>query len=360
MPESWSNKNPPLDPVRFAPGYVYDPIYLEHDTGAHPESAQRLDAIISDLDWKGIRKQCKNIPARPATMDELTTVHQSEYIARVEEYCRRGGGWWDADTRMSINSYKAALYAAGGSIAAVDAVLKGEVPCAYALIRPPGHHATANNAMGFCIFNNVAVAANCALKTYKMERVLILDFDVHHGNGTQEAFEHNPYVLYISMHQYPLFPGTGHLAETARGTGAGTAINIPLPAGCGDGEYKQVFDEIVVPATRRFKPEIILVSAGYDGHWADEQSNMRLTLEGYFHLTRVIQQMAEELCGGRIIFYLEGGYNLKVLTCAVNATFNIWLKENNFDDPFGLPRNSIKPHGVNELIAEVKRRHGLF
>jgi acetoin utilization deacetylase AcuC-like enzyme len=352
MPESCSSKG--------SPGYVYDPVYLEHDTGAHPENARRLQAVIDGLDQKFIRQQLKAIPARPATPEELTTVHDAEYVSRVEAYCRNGGGWWDADTFMSTGSYQAALYAAGGSIAAVEAVVKKEVPGAYALVRPPGHHATRNNAMGFCLFNNIAVAASYALKTFRMERVLIIDFDVHHGNGTQEAFSHNPYVLYISTHQYPLFPGTGHLNEVGQGTGGGTAINIPLPAGCGDGEYKQVFDEIVIPTSRRFKPELIMVSAGYDGHWADEMSNMRLTLEGYYDIARVIQQLADELCGGRTVYCLEGGYNLKVLSSAVNATFNLWLGEKGFDDPLGPPPNDIRPHGVKELIAEVKKRHGLY
>jgi acetoin utilization deacetylase AcuC-like enzyme len=335
-------------------------VYLEHDTGVHPENARRLLAVIDGLDQKFIRQQLKVIPARAATREELATVHDAEYISRVEAYCRQGGGAWDADTTMSTGSYKAAVYAAGGTIAAVEAVLKNQVPCAYALVRPPGHHATKNNAMGFCLFNNVAVATNYALKTFRMERVLIIDFDVHHGNGTQEAFTHNPYVLYISMHQYPLFPGTGHLDEMGQGIGAGTAINIPLPAGCGDSEYRQVFDEIVAPTSRRFKPELIMVSAGYDGHWADDIGNMQLTLEGYYYITRVIQQLADELCGGRVVYCLEGGYNLKVLSCAVNATFSLWLGEKGFDDPLGPPPSTIKPHGVSELIAEVKKRHGLY
>jgi acetoin utilization deacetylase AcuC-like enzyme len=366
MPESSSSKGRPQAAARPAPGYVYDPIYLEHKTGAHPESEHRLEAIISDLDWKGIRSQLKKIPARPATMDELTAVHHSEYISRMEAYAQQGGGWWDPDTRISTGSYQAALYAAGGSIAAVEAVMKKEVPSAYALIRPPGHHATSSNAMGFCIFNNVAIAANYALKTFKTERILIIDFDVHHGNGTQEAFAHNPYVLYISMHQYPLFPGTGHLDEASRdevgwGVGShGTAVNIPLPAGCRDREYKQVFEEIVIPASRKFNPELILVSAGYDGHWADEQSNMRLTLDGYYYITRVIKQLADELCGGRCVYCLEGGYNLKVLTCAINFTFNLWLGDKYNDDPLGPPPHDIEPHGVNEIIAEVKKRHGIY
>lgn len=360
MPESNSSKDKPQynDP-RPAPGYVYDPVYLEHDTGGHPESARRLEAVISDLDWKGIRQQLVNIPARPATFEELKTVHEAAYISRIEAYSSRGGGWWDADTKISTGSYKAALYAAGGTIAAVEAVIKKKVPSAYALVRPPGHHATSNNAMGFCLFNNIAVAASCALKTHKAERVLIIDFDVHHGNGTEETFEHDPRVLYISAHQYPLFPGTGRISDTGHGVRGGSAIDIPLPAGCGDNEYKQVFNEIVVPASRNFKPELILVSAGYDGHWADEMSNIRLTLDGYYYITRVIQQLADELCGGRSVYCLEGGYNLKVLSCAINGTFYLWLGEKNFDDPFGPPPHDLTPEGVDEVIREVKRLHGL-
>jgi acetoin utilization deacetylase AcuC-like enzyme len=365
MPESNSSKTNPKAIVKPAPGYVYDKIYLEHKTGAHPESEHRLEAVISDLDWKGIRSQLKRIPARAATLEELTAVHQAEYIKRIEDYCKAGGGWWDADTRLSEMSYQAALYAAGGSIAAVEAVMKGEVPCAYALIRPPGHHATAGNAMGFCIFNNVAVAAKYALNKFGLGRILILDFDVHHGNGTQEAFAHNPYVLYISTHQYPLFPGTGHLEEVDPNPNKvngnhGTAINIPLPAGCRDREYKQVFEEIIIPSCRRFKPELIMVSSGYDGHWADEQSNMRMTLDGYYYIARTIKQLADELCGGKCVYCLEGGYNLEVLKCAINYTFYLWLGENYNDDPIGPPPHDIEPHGVDELIAEVKRRHGLY
>jgi acetoin utilization deacetylase AcuC-like enzyme len=360
MPESWSSKAPEKHGRSPSPGYVYDPVYLQHDTGDHVESAKRLEAIISDLDWKGIRRQLTQIPARPATPQELTAVHQPEYILQVEAYCRNGGGWWDSDTLLSEGSYKAALYAAGGAIAAAEAVMTNQVHQAYALVRPPGHHATSNNAMGFCIFNNIAVAAHYALKTFKMERLLIIDFDVHHGNGTQDAFESDPRVLYISMHQYPLFPGTGQVEEIGRGDGLGTSVNVPLPPNCGDNEYRQVFDEIVVPAANRFKPELILVSAGYDGHWADELSHIRLSLDGYYDLTKTIRQLADGLCGGREVFCLEGGYNLKVLSCAVNATFNLWLGDGGLEDPFGRPPHDFKPQGVSELIAEIKKVHKLI
>jgi acetoin utilization deacetylase AcuC-like enzyme len=342
------------------PGYVYDPVYLEHETGGHPENAKRLEAVLTWLDWKFIRSQLTVIPARAATIEELAAIHDREYIARVEAYCKKGGGYWDADTCMSTNSYKAALYAAGGTIAAVSAVIKGDVPQAYALVRPPGHHAVRSNAMGFCIFNNIAVGAAYALNAFHMERILIIDFDVHHGNGTQEAFEHNPYVLYISTHQFPFFPGTGYLADMGQGTGAGTAINVPLPGGCGDVEYKAVFEEIIVPAARRFHPEIIMVSAGYDGHWADDMSNMRLSLEGYYNLMQILQGLSDELCGGMAVYVLEGGYNTQVLSCAVNDTFKWWLGDKSFDDPLGPPPGDVHPNGINELIAEIKTRHGLY
>jgi acetoin utilization deacetylase AcuC-like enzyme len=361
MPESWSNKNSKQQNTvsAAAPGYVYDPVYLEHNTGASPENARRLEAIISDLDWKGIRQQLTAIPARPATVDEIMAVHDRDYISQVETYCQQGGGWWDQDTAMSPGSYKAALYAAGGTIAAVDSVIKGEVPCAYALVRPPGHHAIKNNAMGFCLFNNVAIAVKYALKTLQLERILIIDFDVHHGNGTQEALAGNTHVLYISTHQQRLFPGTGNLGDTERGNEPGTAINIPLPAGCGDTEYKQVFKEIVVPATRRFKPEIIMVSAGYDAHWADGQADMYMTLDGFYFFARTIQQLAGELCGGKQVFCLEGGYNRQVLMCAINATFGLWLGQSFYDDPFGPPQRESNPPDINDLIKEVKKFHRL-
>jgi len=256
-------------------------------------------------------------------------------------------------------SLSAALHASGAVIFATDLVMRKLADNAFCCIRPPGHHAGRANSAGFCIFNHVAAGVAHAFEKYGIKRAAIIDFDVHHGNGTEEAFENDPRVLYISMHQYPLFPGTGRINDKDNITHGGAAIDIPLPAGCGDNEYKQVFDEIVVPAAQKFKPELVLVSAGYDGHWADDISNIRMTLDGYYNITRIIQQLSDELCGGRSVFCLEGGYNFKVLSCAINGTFYIWLGENNFDDPFGPPPHDLTPQGVNEVIREVKRLHGL-
>ena len=209
-------------------GFVYDPIYLEHDTGQHVENAKRLEAIISHLERTGLTQQLTPIRPRAASTEELSLVHHEHYISHIRDVAQKGGGWLDVDTVMSSNSYEAALYAAGGS--------------ALALVRPPGHHATCEQAMGFCLFNNVAIATKCALANYKLERILIVDFDVHHGNGTHAAFYDNPHVLYISTHQYPFYPGTGSIEETGSGEAEGTTINIPLPAGSGDTEYLEVFE----------------------------------------------------------------------------------------------------------------------
>ena len=217
-------------------GFVYDPIYLQHDTGQHVESAKRLEAIISHLEQTQLKQQLTPIKARPASTEELSLVHHEGYISHIQEVAKKGGGWLDADTMMSLHSYEAACYAAGGVIKATEAVINGEVTSAFALVRPPGHHATYQRAMGFCLFNNVAIATQYALVKYNLERIAIIDFDVHHGNGTHDAFYDNPQVLYISTHQYPFYPGTGAIEETGRGEAKSITINIPLPAGCGDAQ----------------------------------------------------------------------------------------------------------------------------
>ena len=321
MQESSSADRRPDNTSQQVPraGFVYDPIYLQHDTGgAHPENPGRLQAIFSGMDRTGIRPLLENIPARAATVEELTAIHTEEYVSRIEAFCRKGGGYWDADTYMSPGSYEAALYAAGGSIAAVEAVARNEVRKVFAMVRPPGHHATADQSMGFCLFNNIAIAASYAQRKLGVKRIVIFDFDVHHGNGTESAFRNNPDIQYISIHQHPLFPGTGYLAEPGERLGRETSINVPMPAGCRDVEYVRVFNEIVVPAVHLFAPDLILVSAGYDGHWADSISHMRLTLEGYITLTRMMNSMFRECCEDKTVFFLEGGYNLRVLEVAIN------------------------------------------
>jgi acetoin utilization deacetylase AcuC-like enzyme len=337
--------------------YVYDPVYLQHETGYHPENAQRLEAIMAHLEETGLLKQLTPIRPRPATTEELEYVHQASYVSRIQDAASRGGGWLDGDTVMSPDSYDAALYAAGGTIKATNAVISGEVNSAFALVRPPGHHATAMAAMGFCLFNNIAIAAQHALKKHKMEKVAIIDFDVHHGNGTQEAFYNNPQVLYVSTHQYPHYPGTGTVGETGSGTAEGTTVNIPLPGGSGDDEYRRVFEQIVVPVVRRFHPELILVSAGYDLHWKDRLAMMEVSTAGFAEMVRIIKELAAELCHGKIVITLEGGYNLKALATSVKATFDVLLGNSDIEDPLGQPERRWAVSDISDLVTRIKEIH---
>jgi acetoin utilization deacetylase AcuC-like enzyme len=342
--------------INMKVGLVYDPIYLEHDTGNHVENSQRLVAMMSHLEETGIKEKLTLLSPRPATVEELAMVHSPEYISYIESNAERGGGWLDPDTVMCPKSYEVALYAAGGVMTAVEAVLKGKVDSAFALVRPPGHHATRSRAMGFCIFNNVAVAAKFALANCNVNRVLIADFDVHHGNGTQEAFYADPEVLYFSTHQYPFYPGTGSVGETGTGEGKGFTVNFPMSAGWGDEEYLSAFSEVLVPAARRFEPQLILVSAGFDPHWADSLAMMEVTITGFAQMVRVLKELAIELCQGRLVFTLEGGYNLQVAASSAKATFDVLLDSQEVVDPLGKSARG-KPGGFEQHIQRIKDLH---
>ncbi len=340
-------------------GFIYSPIYLKHDTGQHPENAKRLMAIMAHLEKTGLKSKLVPILPRPVSMQELSLVHEKQHIARINDVAQKGGGWLDGDTVMSPDSYQAALYAVGGVICATEAVMDGVVDSAFALVRPPGHHAGSGQASGFCLFNNIAVAARHAQNKYKLERILIIDFDVHHGNGTQAVFYDEPGVLYISVHQYPHYPGTGGTTETGSGQGRGTTINIPLPAGCGDGEYQRVFEQVIAPAAGRFKPQLILVSAGYDAHWADELAMMGLTVTGFARMVKVIKEMAGKLCRGRLVFSLEGGYNLEALASSVKATFDVLLGSPDIEDSLGQSPHRVEAPDITSLIAKIREIHKL-
>lgn len=340
-------------------GLVYDPIYLEHDTGQHVENAERLRSVIRLLDSENLREKLVPVQPRPATIEELTLAHSQELISRVESMCQMGGGWLDADTVTSPRSFEVALYAVGGVIQAVEAVVKGEVDSAFALVRPPGHHATYWRAMGFCLFNNVAIAAKYALTQLHLDKILIIDFDVHHGNGTQDAFYTSPHVLYFSTHQFPHYPGTGSLNEIGDREGLGNIVNVPLPPGCGDEEYERIFLEVLAPLARRFRPELILVSAGYDAHWADSLAMMQLSVSGYATMATIIKNLAQELCRRRLVFSLEGGYHLQVLAASVGATIGVLLGNAPPPDPLGPSPQKGSAPSIEGLLREVKRIHGL-
>jgi acetoin utilization deacetylase AcuC-like enzyme len=340
-------------------GLVYDPIYLEHDTGDHVENPRRLVDAMSYLKETGIKERLISLPARPASLEELEMIHAPEYVSYVKSKAEMGGGWLDPDTVMSPKSYEAALYAAGGVLVAVEAVIKGKVDNAFALVRPPGHHAVRDRAMGFCIFNNVAIAGEFALSKFNLNRVLIADFDVHHGNGTQDAFYADPKVLYFSTHQYPFYPGTGWMDEIGTGAGEGTTVNFPMAAGWGDEEYLRAFNEVLVPVSRRFQPELILVSAGFDPHWADHLATMEVTITGFAQMATILKELAAELCQGRLVFTLEGGYNLRVVASSIKATFDVLLGNLEIDDPLGKASVARKPEGFDEHIEAIKRIHHL-
>jgi len=249
----------------------------------------------------------------------IKLVHSQEYIKSIEEACKNGVEMLDADTTISRDSYDVALLAAGGVLAGVDAVIQERVKNVFCVVRPPGHHAEHERAMGFCIFNNIAVAARYIQKKHALEKVLIVDWDAHHGNGTQNAFYYDPSVYYFSVHQFPHYPGTGKEDETGEREGTGFTLNMPMAAGSGDVEYLEAFENILYPAAQKFSPDFILISAGFDGHKDDPLSNLNLTAAGYEKLTQTISDLAEECCRGRMVSILEGGYNLKALSESVEA-----------------------------------------
>jgi acetoin utilization deacetylase AcuC-like enzyme len=339
-------------------GLVYDSIYLEHDTSDHVENSQRLVATMSYLEETGTKEKLTMLSPRPASMEELEMVHSPEYISSVKNKAERGGGWLDPDTVMCPRSYEVALYAAGGLLTAVEAAMKKEVDSAFALVRPPGHHALRSRAMGFCIFNNVAIAAKFALSSFNLDRVLIADFDVHHGNGTQDTFYADPKVLYFSTHEYPFYPGTGRMEETGTGEGEGTTVNFPMAAGWGDEEYLRAFNEVLVPVAQRFRPQLILVSAGFDPHWADQLAMMRVSITGFAEMVMILKKLAAGLCQGRLVFTLEGGYNLRVVASSMKAVFDVFLDGQEIDDPIG-EAPAGKPAGFDEHIERIKRIHHL-
>jgi acetoin utilization deacetylase AcuC-like enzyme len=294
------------------------PASLRHDTGPHPECAARIVAIEERLErdgWYGFERR----EAPRVDRDLLERCHDPGYVAALELMCAGGGGRIDADTVASAGSWEAALRSAGGAVAAADALVRGEVAFAFAAGRPPGHHATHSRAMGFCLFNNVALAALHAQSVHGVERVLILDWDVHHGNGTNDLFCDTDAVLYASIHESPLYPGSGPAGDRGSGAGEGYTINLPVPAGSGDEAFLRLVAERVVPAARDYAPQLILISAGYDAHAHDPLANCTMTAAGYARMTEAMRRLAGEL-GAPLGVVLEGGYALDALADSVAAT----------------------------------------
>ncbi len=294
-------------------GLVVDRRYEEHDPGpGHPESPARIRAVLAALaDYR--RDGLVHVDPRPATPDELALNHDPQHVARVAATANRPFAAFDADTTTSARSYETAVLAAGGFLALLEAVAARDVENGFAFVRPPGHHALPDRAMGFCLFNNVAIGGRWLQRRHGVRRILIVDWDVHHGNGTQDSFYADPDVLYVSTHQYPFYPGTGAAAEVGAGAAAGRNVNVPLPAGCGDDEYVAAFERVVVPVADQFRPEFVLVSAGFDAHRRDPLAAMTVTEEGYRAMTRLLMRVAERHAEGRLAAILEGGYDLAAL-----------------------------------------------
>jgi len=316
----------PFDP-KPKTGFVYHDIYLEHKTTpGHPEKPQRLTAIVERLKDSGLDTELVPLTPRPADAKWLETIHAPRYIERARRACAEGDEFLDVgDVPISTRSYEAAVMAAGGVLTAVDAVMGGRVANAFCAVRPPGHHALEDQAMGFCIFNNVAIGARYVQQQYNLAKVLIVDWDVHHGNGTQAAFYDDPSVLYFSVHQYPFYPGSGTEAETGRGEGVNTTINVPLPVRSDDGDYLAAFEKKLRPAATAFVPDFVFISAGFDAHENDTLGGMRVTTECFGKLTRIVKDIAEQSCKGRLVSVLEGGYGLDGLATSVQTHIRVLM-----------------------------------
>lgn len=298
-------------------GFLFEQQYMLHDTGPyHPECAERLVAILKGLQAAEVLPHLTRIPAKRADMKWIEAVHTQTYIRRFEEVCLSGHRYLDhQDNQMCVDTFETALLAAGGVIEAARMLMENEIENAFCALRPPGHHAEKDQAMGFCYFNNVAIAARYLQTAWNIQRVGIIDFDVHHGNGTQHIFEHDPSVFYYSIHQHPSFayPGTGREFEQGEGQGFGYTKNSPVLPGQSDDDYRILFEKDLLPACETFQPDVLLVSTGFDAHKDDEMSDINLTTEGYAWIMRTIMQLAEKYCAGRVISVLEGGYSLERL-----------------------------------------------
>jgi acetoin utilization deacetylase AcuC-like enzyme len=333
-----------------------DKLFVEHNNGpGHPESPERILAIVDSLKEHGIFERLVKLPPRDATQEEITMVHTPSYYYKIQSTRGKPRVFLDADTSTCPVSFDAAVRAAGAVLSAVDSVMDGTLDIGFPLVRPPGHHAEADRAMGFCLFNNVAIGAAHAMRRWGLKRILIVDWDLHHGNGTQRTFYNVPEVLYFSTHQYPHYPGTGSVGEVGVDRGEGYTINVPLHPGMGDREYIKIFSEILGPVCSQFEPELVLVSVGFDTYVEDPLGGMEVTPDGFAMQARYLKEKAEEYCSGRIVYVLEGGYNLE----------GLWLSAKSvFEELFGLAKtdygNLGAPTKADSIIEHVKEVHSKY
>lgn len=306
-------------------GLIYHPEYLKHDTGpGHPERPQRLESIVNHLLGTPLWKSLLHLQPDPAPLPWIHAVHPAEHVAMIKQRCASGDQVLDSgDTHVCPVSYDVALLAAGGVLQGVDQVLSGSAQSVFCAGRPPGHHAETSTVMGFCLLNNVAIGARYAQKKHGIGRVAIVDWDVHHGNGTQEIFYGDDSVLYISLHQFPLWPGTGARNERGAGKGEGFTLNCPMKPGSGEKEYREAFEAEILPVLDTFRPELLMISAGFDAHKDDPLASIHLTEQSFGTMTQWLRETAERHCGGRIVSVLEGGYNLPALARSVELHLSV-------------------------------------
>jgi len=338
-------------------GIIYHTDYLEHETGNHPENKKRLIVTMDFLEKKGVlnRPEIKLFSPEKAAIDTVALNHSMEYIEYVRYVSERGGGMLDPDTVVSDKSFEVALRAVGGAITAAEKIRNGEVNNSFALVRPPGHHATHGHGHGFCIFNNIAILSRYMIKNWGTKRILIVDFDAHHGNGTQDSFYDTPSVLYFGLQQWGIYPGSGWYQEIGEKEGKGYTVNVPLPWGTDDESYLFALRELLYPVADQYNPEFILVSAGFDSHYSDMLTSMNISSVGHGKIMETILDVAKQKCNGKVAVLLEGGYNLNAVPRSI---FNVLSHMANLGEI--LEDSSPKPdpktrEKVNKLVSEIKK-----
>jgi acetoin utilization deacetylase AcuC-like enzyme len=343
-------------------GIVKDARYLEHvmDPG-HPESPERLRAIYQMLEEEEMKNQFEAVKPRAATRKELEMIHSSAYIDLIASTAGKPYSRLDGDTSTCAKSYEAALVASGGFLELIKAVMEGKLNNGFALVRPPGHHAERDRAMGFCLFNNVAIGARYAIQNFSLQKILIVDWDVHHGNGTQNSFYEDPKVLYFSTHRYGFFyPGTGAATEVGKGKGEGFTVNVPLPTRCGDADYGNIFQKILKPIALEYQPQLILVSAGFDIHYDDPLGGMEVTEKGFARMTQILMEIAEATAQGKLAITLEGGYDVAGQKRSVKAVLKELAQISPLDKKDLLEKeeaNTSQPERFILQLKEIQRRY---
>lgn len=346
-----------------APLLFYSTDFLEHLTAGHPESPLRLSEILKQLDSDRLSQKLRFHEPRPAELDFIQRIHAEHYLAQVQAFCQTAGTGRriDEDTVVSVGTFPAARKAAGAAIDMVEALTQDRCDSAFCLVRPPGHHAMPHHLMGFCFFNNLALAALYAIEQLGLKRVAILDWDAHHGNGTEAIFYRDPRVLTVSWHQSPNWPGTGKIEDWGEGPGLGYSLNIPLPARSGVSAFMQTYKQVVGPALERFQPDLVLVAAGYDAHHADILTDMGMTATGYAQLTELIMGHLTQIGVPKVGFSLEGGYHLQALANSVSATLKTLIKQEArpYKETFSVP-SEVDLVALPNLIGQLLSRHPLF